>query len=175
MQVSNTDSDVLLSFKRSWKTLFSEDADKFWQIELFCTSTAATVETIRKLKSELPPPPPAYSWDLTPSNYSVLEPLENALRGRRFANFERWERDYTWLRAQPKTFFTDGVWMLVDSNNKCVEKLGHYVEKNDGIFVLCTFEGTKIVNYFYFLNSSCVPLYQRLRNRILRGVSSWNS
>jgi hypothetical protein len=35
----------------------------------------------------------------------------------------------TWLRGQLKTFFSDGIRRLVDRSNKCVDKLGDYVEK----------------------------------------------
>jgi hypothetical protein len=35
-----------------------------------------------------------------------------------------------------KTFFTDVLRKLVDQSNKCVEKLGDYIEKLQYIFVL---------------------------------------
>jgi len=36
---------------------------------------------------------------------------------------------HTWLRAQPKTFFADGVRKLVDRSNKYMEKLRDYVKE----------------------------------------------
>jgi hypothetical protein len=36
---------------------------------------------------------------------------------------------HQWLRAQPKTFYYDGIKLSVGSWKKCVEKQGDYVEK----------------------------------------------
>jgi hypothetical protein len=44
---------------------------------------------------------PPYSPDLSPSDYHVLGPLKDALRGRRFGN----DDEHSWLTAQLKTFF----------------------------------------------------------------------
>ena len=36
---------------------------------------------------------------------------------------------HQWLCDQPKTFFSDGIYKLVDRWNKCIEMGGDYVEK----------------------------------------------
>jgi len=90
--------------------------------------TAATIETIRKLKLGLLPHP-AHSPDLAPSDYHIFRLLKNALRGRHFANDEE-VKDvvYTWLHAQPKTFCVDGKRKLFDRSRKCEKTLGDYAE-----------------------------------------------
>jgi hypothetical protein len=60
----------------------------------------------------------------------VFGPLKDALRGRRFGNDDELkEALHSWLTAQPKTFFSDGIKKLVQRCEKCVEKKGDYVEK----------------------------------------------
>jgi histone-lysine N-methyltransferase SETMAR len=83
----------------------------------------ATVETIRKLKSELLLYS-VYSPDLILSDYHICGPLENALRGRRFADGEKVkDAVHTCLRSQPKTFFADGITKYVDRSNGRVKEL----------------------------------------------------
>jgi hypothetical protein len=36
---------------------------------------------------------------------------------------------HVWLHAQPKTFLTGGIRKLLAWSNKCVERLGDYIEK----------------------------------------------
>jgi hypothetical protein len=36
---------------------------------------------------------------------------------------------HQWLRAQPKTFFSDGIKKLIGHWEKCIAKQGDYIEK----------------------------------------------
>ena len=56
--------------------------------------------------------------------------LKEAWRGRRFTcNEEVKEAVHTWLREQPKRFFSAGIQKLVERYNKCIVLEGDYVEK----------------------------------------------
>ena len=89
----------------------------------------ATIETINKLGFEVLEHP-AYSPDLAPSDYHLFAPLKDALRGRKFSSDESVQKAvHQWLCDQPKTFFSDGIYKLVDCWNKCIEMGGDYVEK----------------------------------------------
>jgi hypothetical protein len=73
---------------------------------------------------------PPYSPDFSSSDYHESGPLKDALRGRRFGNDDEVkEAVHSWLTAQPKTFFSDGIKKLVQWCEKCIEKKGDYVEK----------------------------------------------
>jgi histone-lysine N-methyltransferase SETMAR len=87
---------------------------------------AATIEMIWKLAFEHLSHP-AYSSDLTPSDYHIFRPIIDALVGCWFENYE--EVSDPVLCEQMKMFFTGGFWKLMDQSNKYVEKLGDYVEK----------------------------------------------
>ncbi|XP_021930927.1 histone-lysine N-methyltransferase SETMAR-like [Zootermopsis nevadensis] len=90
---------------------------------------AATLDTIRRLRFQILQHPP-YSSDLAPSDYHVVGPLKDALRGRRFGNDDEVEEAvHSWLKAQPKTFFSDGIKKLVQRCEKSIENKGDYVEK----------------------------------------------
>jgi len=58
---------------------------------------------------------PTCSPDLAPSDFHLFGPLKNALRGRRFScdDDDVKAAVHQWLRAQPKTFFADGIKTLV--------------------------------------------------------------
>lgn len=72
----------------------------------------------------------AYSPDLAPSDYHLFGPLKNALRDRRFSSDQQVkDAVHTWLAAQPKTFFSEGIGKLVQRWTKCIKKQGDYVEK----------------------------------------------
>jgi hypothetical protein len=60
----------------------------------------------------------------------VFGPLKDALRGRRFGNDDEVkEAVYSWLTAQSKSCFSDGIKKLVQRCEKCIEKKGDDVEK----------------------------------------------
>jgi len=66
---------------------------------------------------------PAYNPDLAPSDFHLFRPLKQALRGRRFSCDDDVKAAVLqWLRAQPKTFFAEGI-------KKCIAKQGDYIEK----------------------------------------------
>ena len=88
-----------------------------------------TINTITQLNWEVLEHP-AYSLDLTPSDFHLFGPLKNALRGRRFAaDDEVKEAVHDWLRSNPQTFFSNGIKKLTDRWAKCIEKKGDYIEK----------------------------------------------
>jgi len=73
---------------------------------------------------------PAYSLDLAPSDFHLFGPLKAALRGRRFSCDDDVKTAvHQWLRAQPKTFFSEGIKKLVGRWEKCIAKQGDYIEK----------------------------------------------
>ena len=91
-------------------------------------TAAATVETVQQMDFELHRP--SYSLDLVPSDYHIFGPLKEVLRGRRFTSDEEVkEVEHTWLREQPKSFFSAGIQKLVEQYNKCTVLQGDYVEK----------------------------------------------
>jgi hypothetical protein len=62
---------------------------------------------------------------------SMSGPLKEVLRGIRFSGDDDVKAAvHQWLRAQPKTFFSDGIKKLVGRwGEKCIAIQGHYVEK----------------------------------------------
>jgi hypothetical protein len=114
----------------------------------------ARPHTIRKLKFGLLPHP-AYSPESVPSDYNIFGLLKDALRGHRFVNDEKFkDKVQTWLRAQSKTFFADGIRKLVDRRNKMYGEDRRLRRKMTVCFFLCTFCRTKkIINCPYFFNS----------------------
>jgi len=73
---------------------------------------------------------PAYSPDLTPSDYYLFGPLKDVLRGRRFTSDEGVKKAvHECLAAQPKTFFSEGIKKLLERWKKCIAKHRDYVEK----------------------------------------------
>jgi len=84
-----------------------------------CTA-AATVETVQQLGFTLLQHPP-YSPDLARSDYHIFGPLKEALHGRRFTSDEEVkEVVHTWLREQPKSFFSAGIQRLVERYNNAL-------------------------------------------------------
>ncbi|CAK9816246.1 Histone-lysine N-methyltransferase SETMAR [Anthophora plagiata] len=75
-------------------------------------------------------PHPAYSPDLAPSDFYLFGPLQDALRGKRFANNEEVkEVVQKWLRGKSKEFFAKGIRKLQERWDKCITVGGDYVEK----------------------------------------------
>jgi histone-lysine N-methyltransferase SETMAR len=92
-------------------------------------TAACTLETLRKLKWEIMEYP-AHIPDLAPSDFHLSGPLTEALGGRRFQCDEDIKNAvHQRLRAQPKTFYYDGIKQLVGRWEKCVKKQDDYVEK----------------------------------------------
>jgi len=98
---------------------------------LSCTVTMlATVETIQNLKFEVLPHP-SYSPDLIPCDFHAFGPVREALHCHWFGNDEKVKEVMcTWIREQPKTFFSDGIWKLVDCYKSSVEVPGDKLKNN---------------------------------------------
>jgi len=71
-------------------------------------TAAHTLETLKQLKWEAMEHP-AYSPDLAPSDFQLFGPFKAALRRRRFSCDDVKAAVHQWLRAQPKTVFSDGI------------------------------------------------------------------
>jgi len=75
-------------------------------------------------------PHPPYSPDLAPSDFHLLGPLKDALRGTRFEDNESVIRAVrTWLHEQKTSWYREGMHALVSHWCKAVELNGDYVEK----------------------------------------------
>jgi hypothetical protein len=86
-------------------------AMKIWvhQYEPQAHTLAATIETIQETKFEFLPHP-AYSPDLSLSDYHIFRPLSDALCKHQVSNREEVkDMVHIWLHVQPKTFFTGGI------------------------------------------------------------------
>ena len=82
-------------------------------------TAAHTLETLKQLKWEAMEHP-TYSPDLAPSDFHLFGPLKEALRGR-FASDDVEAAVHQRPRAQPKTFFADGIkkmWTLGKMHRK---------------------------------------------------------
>jgi hypothetical protein len=92
-------------------------------------ASTASKEAIRKAGfTELPHP--AYSPDLTPSDYNLFPNLKKDLKGRKFESIEEGqEAAMQWLRSQRKEFGRAGLVKLRDRWLKCYNTDGDYVEK----------------------------------------------
>jgi len=56
--------------------------------------------------------------------------MKEHLWGQKFADDDEvMEEVQSWLTVTPKSFFLEGIRMLVDRWTKCVAKQGDYVEK----------------------------------------------
>ena len=65
-----------------------------------------------------------------PSDYYLFSTLKNPLQSRRFSLDKAvLETVHKWLQKQPKTFFSDKIYKLVNSWNKCIKKNEKQVEK----------------------------------------------
>ena len=75
-------------------------------------------------------PHPCYSPDLAPSDFHLLGPLKDALRGTSFEDDESVIRAVrTWLREQETSWYSEGMHTLVSRWRKAVDVYGDYVEK----------------------------------------------
>ncbi|GFS16811.1 histone-lysine N-methyltransferase SETMAR [Elysia marginata] len=75
-------------------------------------------------------PHPPHSPDLAPSDYHLFGPLKHELAGKRFDDDEVLV-DYLrkWLQKLDGSFFREGIYSMVRHWQKCVDRLGCYVEK----------------------------------------------
>ena len=81
-----------------------------------------TINTILQLNREVLEHP-AYSKDLTPSDFHLFGPLKNALRSRRFAAADEVkEAVRDWHRSQPQTFFYNSIKKLTGRWAKCTSR-----------------------------------------------------
>jgi [histone H3]-lysine36 N-dimethyltransferase SETMAR len=73
---------------------------------------------------------PPYSPDLAPSDYYLFPNLKKSLRGKHFPDNESLKaavNDY--FACQDKTFFLNGINLLIKRCNKCIQVQGEYIEK----------------------------------------------
>jgi hypothetical protein len=71
-----------------------------------------------------------YSTDLAQSDFHLLGPLKNALRGTRFEDIDSVIREVrTWLREQDTSWYRKGMHALVSRWRKAVNIDVDYVEK----------------------------------------------
>jgi len=92
-------------------------------------TAAHTLETLKQLKWQTMEHP-AYSPNLAPSDFHLFGPLKEALSGRWFSCDDDVKAAvHQWPRAQPKTFFADGIKKLVGRWERYIAKQGDYIEK----------------------------------------------
>ncbi|GFS00607.1 histone-lysine N-methyltransferase SETMAR [Elysia marginata] len=75
-------------------------------------------------------PHPPHSPDLAPSDYHLFGPLKRELAGKRFDDDEeRVDHVRKWLQNLDGSFFREGIYSMVRRWQKCIDRLGCYVEK----------------------------------------------
>ena len=73
---------------------------------------------------------PPYSPDLAPSDYHLFGPMKKFLGSQRFKSDEEVKSVVRrWLYSQKTDFYEQGILKLVPRWEKCLERLGSYVEK----------------------------------------------
>ncbi|GFR59341.1 histone-lysine N-methyltransferase SETMAR [Elysia marginata] len=98
---------------------------------VICNTTTLhpTQQERRKLKWEILPHPP-HSPDIAPSDYHLFGPLKRELPGKRFDDDEELvDHVRKWLQNLDGSFFREGIYSMVRRWQKCVDRLGCYVEK----------------------------------------------
>ena len=87
-----------------------------------------TMVKLNELKYELFEHPP-YSPDLAPSDYYLFRNLKQFLRGKRFSsNEEAIAAVEQYFAELPENHYRDGIKLLEDLWNKCVQVEGDYIE-----------------------------------------------
>ncbi|GBN87781.1 hypothetical protein AVEN_200156-1 [Araneus ventricosus] len=72
----------------------------------------------------------AASPDLAPCDFHVFGKLKVHLGGRQFSNNDQVQTVIlSWLQDQGEIFYRQGIERLVQRSDKCLQRLGHYVEK----------------------------------------------
>ncbi|XP_055943484.1 histone-lysine N-methyltransferase SETMAR-like [Argiope bruennichi] len=73
---------------------------------------------------------PPFNPDMTPSDFNVFGKLKNHLGGSLFSNEDQIQTAFlSWLQDQRAIFYSQGIERLVLSSDKCLQRLGDYVEK----------------------------------------------
>jgi len=73
---------------------------------------------------------PPYSTDLAPSDSHFFPHLKRDLKGTHFNSDDEVKQAVTsWIKQRTPEFFIDGMRKLVLGWEKCIERLGDYVEK----------------------------------------------
>ncbi|GFS01358.1 histone-lysine N-methyltransferase SETMAR [Elysia marginata] len=84
------------------------------------TPVAQTQDDLRRLEPTTLPHP-AYSPDLSPSDYYLLPQLKKYLEGRHYDNDDENIADVRrWCRGQSSEIFADGVRQLVKRSRLCI-------------------------------------------------------
>ena len=84
-----------------------------------------------RYKSKRKSPNFAFSPDLAPSDFHLLGPLKDTLRGTSFEDDESVIRAVkTWLREQETSWYREGMHVLVSRWREAVDVHGDYVEKS---------------------------------------------
>jgi histone-lysine N-methyltransferase SETMAR len=87
-----------------------------------------TRKVIRTLQWTVLPHPP-YSPDLAPSDYHLLSPLKDAIRGKKLENDEEGISEVKrWLRQRPAEWYREGIQALTSRWRKAMDS-GDYDEK----------------------------------------------
>lgn len=90
-----------------------------------------TMTVVRDLRWELLPHP-AYSPDLSPSDYHLFPALKSPLRGKHYEGLKEMKQAIKqWISDTPEDFFNSGLRKLVERWEKCIQLEGGYVEKCD--------------------------------------------
>jgi hypothetical protein len=117
-------------------------------------TAAHTLKPLKQLKREAMEHP-AYSPDLAPADFHLLGPLKEALRRKRFScNDYVKEAVHQWLRAQPNTFFSDGIKKLARRWEKYIANQGGYTKKRCNLltkFLINRIKKIKCENFLKYL------------------------
>ena len=75
-------------------------------------------------------PPSALQPDLATSDFHFFPHLKRDLKGTHFTSDDEVKQAVTlWIKQRTPEFFTDGMHKLALRWEKCIERLGDYVEK----------------------------------------------
>ena len=89
---------------------------------------------------------PLYSPDLATSDYYFIRKLKQFLRGKRFSYDEAITAIDGYFAELPKSHYRDGIKLLEDHWNTCIEVKGDYIEK---IYIVFSYQK----QYFFILSS----------------------